>query len=947
MKYIRTKIFVCTAFLLSFSSASAQEPENKMLATGNDSLKSLNNQKIQIAYQKVDQSNLPGGISFLNVAELMEKNNAPYNLSEMQGYVGGWTGNSLWGMDGYEVLIDGIPRDDNNVTASEIEQITFLKGASAVALYGSRGAKGVIYITTKRGKVEDRKITVRANTGWFIPKSYPKYLGSAEYMTLYNEARANDGLESTYSSEDIYKYASGTNPYRYPDLNFYSSDYLKKAYNRTDGTAEITGGSEKAQFYTNINLSHVGSLLKYGDAKNDNITRFSVRGNIDVELNSFIKSFVNANATFYDGRNATGDFWGATASLRPNRVSPLIPVDYVDKSNENAWSLINNSSHLIDGKYLLGGTQLNQTNALADLYAAGYSTFTSRQYQFDAGVDVDLARVLEGLSFRTKFGIDYSTSYSKSYENSYATYGATWGNFNGEDVIMGLTKYGTDKKSGVQNVKNSWNRQTISFSGQFDYKKVLGDAHNISAMLIAAGYQRSESGIYHKTSNANLGLQVDYNYLSKYYVSLGNALVYSARLPEDNRMAFSPSVSLGWKLTGEEFLKNHPVIDELVLNTSASILHTDLDITDYFLYESSYNQTDGAWWGWADGNQNRATQSLRGQNNKLSFVKRKEISVGIRSSLWKKMLSIDFSLFSNRMEGLLVQPSSLYPNYFVSGWPTSSFLPYLNYNNYNRKGFDFAVNFKKRVDEVDLGFGVSGTYYKTKNTRLDETYQYDYQNRTGRPIDGIWGLVNDGFFSDEADINNSPTQSFGEVKPGDIKYVDQNGDNVIDEKDVVYLGKRYGWQGNPFTLGLNFTVKWNNFTLFVLGTGSFGGYGMKNNLYYWVYGDRKYSEVVRGRWTEETKETATYPRLTTKSGDNNFQNSDFWLFDTSQFNLSQVQLTYDFPKSVFYKTFVSDLSLYVSGSDLLKIAKERKLLEMNVGRAPQTRLFNIGFKAVF
>lgn len=947
MKYIRTKIFVLAAFLVSFLSVNAQEQEDMLFAMSKDSLRNSDNTKIQVAYQKVNKSDLLGGVSYVDVANLMNKNYFSYSLENMQGYVGGWNGSSLWGMDGYEVIIDGIPRDANNVMPSEIEQITFLKSASAIALYGSRGAKGVIYITTKRGKVEDRKIRVQANTGWYVPKSYPKYMGSAEYMTLYNEARVNDGLEATYSADDIYNHASGTNPYRYPNVNMYSSDYLKKAYNYTEGVVEVTGGSEKAQFYTNINLYNEGSLLKYGDAKNDNTTRFSVRGNIDVALNNFIKSFVNANATFYDRRGALGDFWSAAASLRPNRISPLIPVSYIDQSNESAWALVNNSNHLIDGKYLLGGTQLNQTNALADLYAAGYSTYTSRQYQFDAGVDVNLARVLDGLSFKTQFGIDYSTSYSKSYNNSYATYEADWGNFNGEDVILGLTKYGTDKKSGVQNIGGSWNRQTISFSGQFDYKKVIDNTHNISAMLIASGYQRSTSGDYHKTSNANLGLQVDYNYLSKYYLSLSNALVYSARLPKGNRMAFSPSVSLGWRLTGEEFLKDHPVIDDLVLSTSASVLHSDLDISDYYLYQDNYNQTDGAWWGWADGNQNRATQSLRGQNNDLSFIKRKEISIGLRSSLWKRMLTVDFSLFSNRMEGLLTQASSLYPGYFVSGWPTSSFLPYLNYNNYDRKGFDFAVNVNKRVDEVDLGFGVSGTYYKSKNARLDETYQYSYQNRTGHPTDGVWGLVSDGFFSDDTDIANSPTQSFGEVKPGDIKYVDQNGDNVIDEKDVVYLGKRYGWQGAPFTLGVNFTAKWNNITLFVLGTGSFGASAMKNSQYYWVFGDRKYSEVVRGRWTEETKETATYPRLTTKSGDNNFRDSDFWLYSTDQFNIARVQVTYDFPKSVFNGTFVNDLSMYVSGSNLLKIAKERKILELNTGGSPQTRFFNIGLKAVF
>src|SRR5690606_21240921 len=152
----------------------------------------------------------------------------------------------------YLVLIDGIPRDAGSVNPTEIEQISLLKGISAVALYGSQAAKGVVQITTKRGKVQKQEIEVNVNAGIFVPKSFPKYLGSAEYMTLYNEARANDGLSQLYSDETIYNYASGSNPYRYPDVNYYSSEYLKQTYNRYDVSAQITGGNETAQYYTNL-----------------------------------------------------------------------------------------------------------------------------------------------------------------------------------------------------------------------------------------------------------------------------------------------------------------------------------------------------------------------------------------------------------------------------------------------------------------------------------------------------------------------------------------------------------------------------------------------------------------------------------------------------------------------------------------------------------------------
>ena len=250
------------------------------------------------------------------------------------------------------------------------------------------------------------------------------------------------------------------------------------------------------------------------------------------------------------------------------------------------------------------------------------------------------------------------------------------------------------------------------------------------------------------------------------------------------------------------------------------------------------------------------------------------------------------------------------------------------------------------MGEVDLSLGVSGTYYTTKATKRDENYQYDYQNRAGKPIDAVFGLESMGFFSDQADIASSPTQKFTEVVPGDIKYKDQNGDGVIDQKDAVYLGKG-GWYGLPFTMGVNFTAKWKNLTLFALGTGGWGAYAMKDNTYFWVYGDRKYSEVVRGRWTEATKETAVYPRLTTQSGDNNFRNSDFWMYKNDRFNLAKIQLTYDFPKSMLQNSFFHEVSAYVSGSNLLTLSKEREILEMSVGSAPQTRFYNVGLKVAF
>ncbi len=922
-------------------------PSAAQIETDADSL-------VNVAFRKVAKDDVMGGVTSVNYRELTDKNYNTYSLDNMQGYAAGYNGAGLWGMTDQLVLVDGVPRAADNVKPDEIEQITFLKGAQAVVLYGSRAARGAVLITTKRGRVSDGlRVSVRANTGWNVAKSLPEYLGSAEYMTLYNEARANDGLAALYTQEQIYNYGSGRNPWRYADVDFFGSDYVKKAFNRTDATVEIEGGNERARFYSNVSYYRQGDYLNFGEAKNNSVDRFSVRGNVDIRLNDFISAYVNANASYYNSRSANstqaeGDYWQVAASWRPNRVSPLIPLSFLDVNAVQPNRLIGTSSNIVDGRYFLGGRQTDLTNIFADYYAGGHSTWTSRQFQFDAGLDFDLGGLLRGLSLHALVGVDYATSYRTSFDNSYATFEPTWSNYGGKDVIVALDNHETvDKKSGQQNISGSADNQTIAFSAHLDYKRTLGKEHNLSAMLLANGFQQTLSGQYHKTSNANLGLRVGYDFAKRYFAELAMATPWSARLPRGKRMGFSPSLTVGWRLSKEAFME-HGAVDNLTLSVSVSDLKTDLGIDNYYMYLQTYQ--NGGWWDWNGGTGHSSVQSVRGGNDELTFLRRKELSATVHAELLDRGLSVDASFFASKMQGGIIAATNQVPNYF-SSWHIGSetgFVPYLNYNDDTRTGFDVAVKYKSQLGRLGLQAGVNMTYYATKAAKRDDTnYADTYQYRQGQPLDAIWGYECLGFFKDQADIDASPQQILGgTIRPGDLKYKDQNGDNVIDDKDQVGLCKG-GWYGSPMTLGINVTLKYCNFSLFLLGVGGFGGHGVKNNSYWWISGENKYSSVVRDRWTPATAATATYPRLTTQAGTNNLQTSDFWIYSTSRFDLAKVQLTYDFPKSVIGHRVVKGLAVYVSGSNLLTLAKERKLLELNVGSAPQARFYNLGVKVGF
>ncbi len=935
------KTFLCAMLAASPILTYAQNGEEA--ATTDEDGK-----KVHVAFREVEKDDLLGGVSVVDVKELTKKNFTTYSMDNMQGYVGGWNGASLWGYSDALILVDGVPRSANNVKTDEIETITFMKGAQAVVLYGSKGANGVVLITTKRGQRGDMRINVRANTGWDVAKSFPTYLSAAEYMTYYNKARQNDGLGDLYSATDIYNYGSGLNPYRYPDVNFYSGEYIGKVKNTTNATAEIEGGGKFATYYANIGYERAGDYFKFGEAADNFTQRLNVRGNVDMRLNDDISAYVNTTASFYDSRSANGgSYWEAAASFRPNRVAPLIPTSLIDPNASSVWEMLGSSENIFNGCFL-GGTQNDMTNMFGNYYAAGNAKYTSRNFTFDVGLDFSLDKLVKGLSFHTMFAVDYATSYTTSYNNSYATYSPIWSSYGGKEVIVGLEKFGLDERTATQNISGSADTQTINFNAHFDYARTFGGVHNVSAMLLANGYQQTVSGEYHRTSNANLGLNLSYDYAKKYFATFGMAAIHSAKLAEGHREALSPSMTLGWNISKEKFMEGS-IFNDLMLSASLSQLNTDFGIDEYYMYSGSYTQNSSAWWGWRDGISLNPAIVNRGANENLTFLKRKEFSVNLRASMLDNRLTADLSWFTSTLNGKVIRPTNMYPNYMFTYWPEASFIPYVNYDNDKRNGFDISVNYKEKFGEVEFMAGANFTYYNTEATKRDDSSFSDtYQYRQGKPLDAIWGYECIGYFTSPEDVLNSPSQAAlsGNIKKGDLKYKDQNNDGIIDTKDQIYLGKG-GWYGSPYTIGVNLSAKWKGFTLFVLATGGWGGKGVKNNSYYWISGENKYSEVVRGAWTEETAATATYPRLTTQDGANNNTTSTYWLYSTDALRLSKVQLTYDFANNLFQNTWIKGVSAYISGSNLLTIAPERKILEMNVGSAPQTRFYNMGVKMTF
>ena len=996
MKNIKTNIFLFAMLAASSMTVNAQ--------TTADADSTVAKKKVHVAFRDVDADHLLGGVSYIDMEELAKKDYTMSSMEDLNALIGGFNGTNLWGQDTERletndgsmplVIIDGVKRPSNNVLPSEIEQITFLKGAQAVVLYGSKGAKGAILITTKRGKVDGLQVTANANTGWHFAKRLPEYLGSAEYMTLYNEAAYNDAValgntasyKAPYSQQDIYNHAIGANPYRYPNVNWYSDEYIRKAYNRSEGTVEIQGGGTRAHFYTNINYYRAEDLINFGKAKDNYTDRFSVRGNVDLVVNKVITGWANVSATYYNEYKNKGDFWGEAATMRPNfpqNSAPLLPLSMVDPNASMAVATLGKSLNLLDGQWFPGGgTDNAQSNAIADCYFGGETQAVSRQFQFDAGVNYDMNHLVKGLTFKTLFSIDYAASYNLAYNNTYSLFFPTWSNYNTTDAIVAIKQPKDEVVTGTKTMTNSKYRQTITWNGHFDYDRTFAQKHHVSGMLLASMYTTTKSGDYHRYANANLGLMANYDFMGRYFAEVGLAGVHSARLPEGNREAISHSFTIGWNIAKEKFMKNTG-IDDLMISASLSNLNDDADVyynnskyEDFYIYDAVWSDENTSSYAWNEGaNSASATVSTSGSNPALDYIHRKEFSLSLRGSFFNKLITAELTYFNTDMDGYIVQDPTAYPSHLKGGLNNSKFSPATNNNISNRKGLDFSIKAQKQFGDVHAELGVVGTYLKTEWKKYDEIAdsKSPWLNskkelmHEGTPLDVIQGYNCIGFYTidDFNVIKDAETGKVtyqlkegkyglgGTVMPGDLKYEDVNGDGVINNLDQVELGK-WGTYGAPLTMGINLTLKYKNWTLFMLGNGQFGAKGMMNSSYYYMQGTNKYSVNVRDhiQYTYDdngiingfVNPDATHPRLSVSNSAANGVASSYWLYSTDRFDLRKVQLTYDFPKEIIGGKIVKALSVYVNGNNLLTFSKHRKMMETNVGSAPQTRFYNLGVK---
>ena len=918
--------------------------ESPFLASKDDEI----NMGVATKYKR----DIVGAVSSINTKDRLTYDNTQWVRDYINGLQLGVRGSdNIRGIGDAVFVIDGvIGRDPDILNMEEVEQITVLKDANSVALYGSQGRNGVIVINTKRGKANKKEVNVNIRTGFRAPISLPNYLSSAAYMQLFNEARNNDGLDNFYDPSLIQEFRTNSNTYKYPDVDLY--EFVQPTISTTNIITEFSGGNDKNQYYVNVGWNRDQAWVDLNEDINAGTNRFNVRGNLDFKINDWITSSLDGIAVISTSKGSRADLLSAGTTLRPNAYSPFLPFDLIDTSDPSvAGQLL--AANTFNGNLLGSTQQFGSDSPLALAYAGGYKETVFRSTQFNSTINFDLNRVAKGLSAKTYVSFDFFDSYNLSIENQFKTYEPTWDG----NSITSLAVFGQDLKDQTENISTNGFLSRFGFYGLINYDTIFAKDHSINTTLLGFYNSQRRNDVIQTDVNSHVGFQMAYDYKKKLFFDFTGTYVNSIKLAKGNRGAFSPTLGVAYNLTEEPFLNNNKFINYLKLKASGGILKTDQGITGlntngsvdnnasaYYLYDVNYSFGNNV--SWSDGNTNRRINISQGENLDLTFEERIDLNLGFETYLMNS-LWIEANYFRTELDKQITFIQDQFPSFY------NIFRPYNNFNKNLYTGFEIGINFNKTYKDVSIALGANVLYSQTERASRSEVFAEEYLQTQGREISTIFGLVDQGFYA-EADFDTNgnlnaglPVPQFGSVQPGDIKYQDLNGDNIIDNDDRKAIGQ----SSSPWTYALNLNLNYKRFNLFVLAVGQSGADGNKLNSsfneYYSVDGADKYSEVVLGRWTPETANRATFPRLSSQTNQNNFRQSTFWLFDTSYFNINRAQLTYEFEDMFCKEVGMEDFSLNLSGTNLFQIGKNSDVRQLRIGTSPLARTFALGIRASF
>ena len=831
------------------------------------------------------------------------------------------------------VLVDGIERDLDLVDIEDIKDFSILKDAAATAIYGVRGANGVILITTREGIVGKPQINIRFEAGMVQPTKVPDMLDAVQFAELWNAAAGSE----VYTPEVIQKYRDGSDPDLYPNVDWVDYLYKDLSFNERVNV-NVTGGGSTAKYYISGGFYNEDGLFARDNMKEYNTSvfyrKFNFRSNVEVQLHKYTKLNVNL-ATTFERKN------------EPGTASSTI-WDYAVKSAPNVFPAVY-SNGLLPGPGANNGENpyvlLTQTGYREKFYNTAQSLFSLTQDLGDW--------VTKGLTVTVKGSFDAKNYNHLARTKTPPQYMAS-GRDEFGDLILQQTVVGTDNLTYAESHSGY---RSVYLEASVNWARSFGK-HDLSALFLYQQSQRNDVGI--DKSEPELALpyrhqgiagRITYSYDNRYFIEGNFGYNGSENFSPGKRFGFFPSVAAGYVISNEKFFEPvRGVIDLLKIKASYGIVGNDKigtgDNVRRFIYNGTVNSGSSYYFG-TRPHSSSSIQMGDWPNPNVGWEEAHKLNVGVDLSLFSK-LKISADYFKEKREGIFLQRQSI-PVYV--GLSTQ---PWVNIGKMRNSGVDASLEFHQTIGQ-DLHLTVRGNFTYARNMIVDQDqpdYKYLYMNRTGQARYQTFGLVAAGLFRDQADIDAWPKQSFGDVEPGDIKYLDLNGDGVVDSYDV----KPIGYTSIPeIVYGFGFSLQWKafDFSAFFQGVGhvSFStltdqtlGFNARNSRE-----ANLFSDVYDNYWTPERLD-AKYPRLYIGTNNNNNQTSTFWMANGRYMRLKNLEIGYTLPKRISQKMAMQNMRVYLSGVNLFTFSPFKLWdpdLQTGATNYPNNRIINIGLTIGF
>ncbi len=835
--------------------------------------------------------------------------------------------------EGVLTLVDGQERAFGTLSPHEIESITVLKDAAATALYGMRGANGVILVNTRQGNIGKPQVEFTAELINQEPLRLLKPLGSADYARYYNEALANDGKDFIYSQSDINMYRNGSDPEKYPDVHWLD-DYYKKYTWMQRYNLNISGGNKLTRYFVNAGfltqsgMYNTDSDNDYSYNTNNRIDRYNVRSNIEFDVTPTTLVSLDLYGWYESQNRPGGDTYAAywTALITPPNVFPAYYADNGNYVDDGGNKIVGENGKIVAGNK-------DYANAWALINRAGFSSFKNVYGSYRAQIKQDLSMLLPGLKARALISMDSRSQVAVDRTRTYAYYELT------TDPNV-LKKTGTDGVIGSdQTNKNSPRSNNIEL--QLSWANTF-DKHELSA---SAFYNQYES-----TNDVSIPARFQSvngwaNYLFDKRYGLDFLLSYAGcyKFEKGNRFGLFPTVAAGWTISNESFfegIKN--IVPYLKLKGSWGKLGNHRGV-DAFYYESRMVSPSGVYnFGNSMGAVAGYTQDVIANPN-LTWEKSELLNVALETRLLNNQLTLGGEYFKDKRTDIYTS------NGRVSSLYGFDLTVYENLGKVNTQGYELYGNWNSSFGDFKYAVGGTFSYSASEIIDLGQVDQpYPWMSNVGYPIGSKTGLIADGFFNSYDDIVMAPVHTYSQLQPGDIRYKDLNGDGLVDNNDIARIGYAdcpqifYGITLGVSYKGLGVSVllqgaERTDITLSsIVATPFFGNF----NMY----------EHQQNRWTPENK-NAEFPRLSTiYDNSNNVRNSSLWIRDASYLRLKTMEVYYEFPRSLLKKSFIKGAKIFATGYDLYSWDNVKIIdpeYDGGAGSMPITRNVSLGCSIKF